>query len=84
MGISIKREDTERLARQVAVLTGENLTDAIHNALNERIMRLGARPADELKAMQDWLRELDARPIKDDRSLAEYEKNWYDADGQPV
>lgn len=84
MGISIKREDTERLARQVAVLTGENLTDAIHNALNERILRLGARPADELGSMMSWLQELDARPVADDRSLAEFEKDWYGADGQPI
>ncbi len=84
MGISIKREDTERLARQVAVLTGENLTDAIHNALNERILRLGARPVDELASMKAWLQVLDQRPVKDDRSLGEFEKDWYGADGQPI
>jgi len=40
MPISIKNEATEALARQVAQLTGESLTEAIQVALQERYGRL--------------------------------------------
>ena len=40
MGISIKRDETERLAREVAKLKGESLTDAIHHALEGELNRL--------------------------------------------
>lgn len=36
MGLSIKNPETEALARQVAAITGESLTEAIHNSLAER------------------------------------------------
>lgn len=36
MPISIKNPKTEMLARRVARLTGETLTEAIHEALEER------------------------------------------------
>lgn len=41
MGISIKRDETERLAHEVAKLKGESLTDAIHHALEGELNRLG-------------------------------------------
>src|SRR4051812_17491587 len=40
MGISIKRAETEALAREVAAVTGESLTEAIHQALVEKVARL--------------------------------------------
>jgi antitoxin VapB len=39
MALSLKDKDTDRLARQVAALTGETLTDAIRVALAERLAR---------------------------------------------
>ena len=56
MPLSIKNEQTERLARKVAELTGESLTDAIREALAERYERLrrarnGQSLADELNAI---------------------------------
>jgi antitoxin VapB len=35
MALSLKDKETDRLAREVAALTGETLTDAICNALAE-------------------------------------------------
>lgn len=87
MGLSIKREQTERLARQVSELTGESLTDAIHGALEHRLAHLGRRPPDrdaERAAIDSFLKELDARPVRDDRSLREMEKDWYDNNGDPI
>jgi len=43
MGISIKNPKVERLAREVARLSGESLTQAVIDALEERLERLKAR-----------------------------------------
>jgi antitoxin VapB len=42
--MNIKRPETELLARQVAEMTGESLTDAITTALRERLEHLQRRP----------------------------------------
>lgn len=39
MAISLKDEETDRLAREVAALTGETLTEAIRKALADRLER---------------------------------------------
>ncbi len=43
MAISLKDSETDRLARQVAALTGETLTEAIRTALSERLERERSR-----------------------------------------
>lgn len=69
MGISIKNERTERLARELAAETGESLTAAITHALEERLARLERRrtPADRLALARIVLRRIDALPVLDDR-----------------
>jgi antitoxin VapB len=39
MALGLKDKETDRLAREVASLTGETLTDAIRQALTERLER---------------------------------------------
>ena len=39
MAISIKDAETDRLARALAAITGESLTEAIRRALHERLER---------------------------------------------
>ncbi len=39
MALSLKDQETDRLAREVAALTGESLTDAVRQALAERLER---------------------------------------------
>jgi antitoxin VapB len=39
MALSLKDNETDRLAREVAALTGETLTEAIRKALSERLER---------------------------------------------
>ena len=56
MPISIKNPKTEQLARKLAELTGETITDAIGNAVSERYDRIrlargGRSLADELNAI---------------------------------
>jgi antitoxin VapB len=43
MGISIKNDRAEKLARQLSAETGESLTEAIIHSLEERLERLKGR-----------------------------------------
>jgi len=83
MALSIKNDETERLARQVARETGESLTEAIQKALQERWERLKARRHNQTLAVQveDLLRRVDALPILDART--EDEILAYDEHGMP-
>jgi antitoxin VapB len=71
MALSLKDKETDRLARAVAALTGETLTDAVRIALAERLererLRRGqpARLADQLAALG---RECATLPDFDTRS----------------
>jgi antitoxin VapB len=71
VALSLKDKATDRLAREVAALTGETLTDAIRKALTERLerehLRRGqpTRLADQLAALG---RECAALPDFDSRS----------------
>jgi antitoxin VapB len=70
MPLTIKHPEANRLARELAALTGESLTEAVVNALRERLMRQRGkarrpRVRDELRA----IRERCARyPVLDDRN----------------
>ncbi len=70
MAFSIKSEEADRLARALARLTGESLTEAVTTALRERLERERARrAADEdlparLAALSQELRAAyDTRPV---------------------
>jgi len=71
VALSLKDEETDRLARTVAALTGETLTEAVRKSLAERLererLRRGeaARLADELERLG---RECAALPDYDRRS----------------
>jgi antitoxin VapB len=43
MALSIKTSEADELARALAKLTGENLTEAVTNALHERLARKRSR-----------------------------------------
>ena len=45
MAINIKDEETDRLARQLAELTGQPITSAVRDAIEERIAALRRRDA---------------------------------------
>lgn len=73
MVLSIKDPETDALARKVANLTGESITEAVFNSLQERYERLSRKQrthalADELDAIA--LR-CAALPLKDARSPEE-------------
>jgi antitoxin VapB len=50
MALNIKNPEVERLAAQVAALTGESKTEAVRRALDERYARLRMRVSDAGRA----------------------------------
>ena len=48
MALNIKNDETHRLVRQLAKLTGENQTIAVKNAVRERLNRLRRRRGESL------------------------------------
>jgi antitoxin VapB len=83
MALSIKDPKTERLARNLAQLTGENITTATKRAIEERLRRLGghSRKAALLEDLADIRRRWSALPVLDDRTSEEI--LGYDEHGLP-
>ena len=83
MALSIKDPETERLARNLAQLTGETITAATKRAIEERLRRVGghSRKAALLQDMAEIRRRWSEMPILDDRTADEI--LGYDAHGLP-
>lgn len=82
MALNIKDPETDRLARELAKSTGENVTAAVRNALRERLARLPKRAGrsryDELMSIG---RRCAALKTLDQRTPDEI--LGYDGDGLP-
>lgn len=83
MALSIKDPETERLARNLAQITGENITTATKRAIEERLRRLSgqSRRAALLEDMAAIRRRWSAMPVLDERTPDEV--LGYDAQGLP-
>jgi len=59
MALTIRNPETERLAAEVAELTGESETEAIQKALEERKLRLASPPqkGDRVARLRRFLEE---------------------------
>jgi antitoxin VapB len=71
LALSFKDKETDRLAREVAALTGETLTDAVRTALAERLERERLRrgkPSGLAEQLAALARECAALPDFDTRS----------------
>lgn len=80
MALSIKNEEVDRLARKLADLTGETLTEAVLNALRERLKRESGRqsPRDTRKdvaCMQARIARLPRRDTRSDEDLIGYDEH---------
>ena len=76
MALSIKHPEADRLARELAAVTGESLTQAIVIALRERLQRQRHRRRGRgRRPLADQLREISERcaslPVLDERSADE-------------
>jgi antitoxin VapB len=83
MALSIKHPEADRLARELAKFTGEGLTEAVINALRERLARQrrrksGRRLSEELRAIGERCAAL---PVLDERTADEI--LGYDERGLP-
>jgi antitoxin VapB len=80
MALSVKNEEADRLARELAAVTGESITEAVLVALRERLERERATPGigDRLTRLVD---DLAAYPVLDDRPADEI--LGYDDSGLP-
>lgn len=84
MALSIKNPEAERLARELARVTGESLTEAITRALEARLVRETGRKYDptlqeDIRRIQEEVARL---PVLDDRTADEL--LGYDDDGLPT
>lgn len=84
MALSIKNPETERLARELARVTGQSLTEAVTHALRERLVReTGHDPDTErwLEEIREIQREVAQLPVYDGRTADEI--IGYDENGLP-
>lgn len=84
MALNIKDPETDRLVRALADATGESLTDAVANAVRERLDRVRGTPtgptlSDEIDRIA---RRCAALPVLDDRTPDEI--LGYDDRGLPT
>jgi len=84
MALSLKDPETDSLARKVANLTGETLTEALRTSLRERLrhekLKRGEGP-DLAKDLAAIARRCAALPVLDDRTTEEI--LGYDENGLP-
>lgn len=82
MALSIKTDDADRLARELAALTNESLTEAVTVALRERLERVRRRNRPDIIRRLDRLAvDYAAHEIKDERT--DEEILGYDEHGLP-
>jgi antitoxin VapB len=84
VALNIKDPEADRLARELAADTGETLTDAVLNALRERIARRKQRrlaPRNAKDILKDARLRLSRLPMRDSRSADEI--LGYDKTGLP-
>lgn len=80
MALSIKDPATERLARDLARKTGENITTATRRALEERLHKVSSRPREKLmledlaEIRRRWaaMRQIDRRSADE---ILDYDEN---------
>jgi antitoxin VapB len=80
MALSIKNPEVDRLARELAEVTGEKLTEAISRALKERLEReTGKRDKnrlyDEIKRIQERIARLPRLDERSDEELIGYDEH---------
>jgi antitoxin VapB len=80
MALSIKNDQADRLARELAARTGESLTDVVVNALAERLARETARGrrlrrvSEELGAIRERCSQLPRLGASPGEDLVRYDE----------
>lgn len=75
MALNIKSREADRLARELAALTGESITDAVTRAVEDRLAReRGLREtslAERRRKLDEIADRMAAYPVLDDRPMDE-------------
>jgi antitoxin VapB len=76
MSLNIKNEETHRMAQELATLTGESMTEAVTEALRERLDRVKKKGMAEriMKIAKESSALLKGRPLPDHGELLYDEK----------
>ena len=83
MAVNVKNDETDRLVRELTELTGESLTEAITEAVRQRLDReRRRRAASGTPSLAAAVARLRAMPVLDDRTPDEI--LGYDDLGLPV
>lgn len=83
MSLNIKNADVHRMARQLAKITGENMTEAIAQALRERLDRIRQRRQPDLAGSLVRIGKECAAHLKEPFRSAEHGELLYDENGLP-
>jgi antitoxin VapB len=86
MALNIKDPETDRLVRELAALTGQPITVAVREAVEDKLKATRARragsSADRMRLYEEIAARGRARPTLDDRTADEIV--GYDEDGLPA
>lgn len=82
MGMNIKNERVERLARQLAEATGQSLTGAVETALERELHRL--RMGDDYAIRKARIKEILKRSGPTPPGVTSDHSDLYDDDGLPA
>lgn len=83
MSLNIKNEETHRMARELARLTGESMSVAVNEAIRERLERVRGKSS---KSMADRLMEIGkdcASRLKEPYKSMDVDELLYDENGLP-
>ena len=83
MSLNIKNEETHRMARELAQLTGESMTVAVNEAIRERLERVRGKSKEEfVERIMKIGRECAAR-LKEPYKSIDHGELLYDENGLP-
>ncbi|HYM75901.1 MAG TPA: type II toxin-antitoxin system VapB family antitoxin [Candidatus Dormibacteraeota bacterium] len=83
MSLNIKNEETHRMARELARLTGESMTAAVNEAIRERLERVRGKSG---RGMAERLMEIGkdcAARLKEPYKSIDIDELLYDENGLP-
>jgi antitoxin VapB len=80
MALSIKNSEVDRLARELSDITGETITEAIAQALKERLERETGKPIgnqfrEEIERIQNRVQRLSRLDDRSDEEILGYDKH---------
>jgi len=83
MSLNIKNEETHRLARELAKITGESMTAAVNEAIRERLERVRGKSKEDLAERLLRIGRECAAHLKEPYKSIDHGDLLYDEKGMP-